>query len=43
MGVSSDLKHDVDPDYHAPPKDDEEPLNLQVDWTPEEEKRAKRK
>lgn len=42
MGLSSDLKT-ADPDYHTPPGDDEEPLTLQVDWSKEEESRAKRK
>jgi hypothetical protein len=32
-----------DPDYHPPPKEDEEPLALRADWTKEEETKAKRK
>ena len=40
--MSGDLKSQ-DPDYHRPPGDDEEPLTLQVDWSIEEEVRAKRK
>jgi hypothetical protein len=38
----SDFKKS-DPDVHSAPLDDEEPLALTVDWTHDEEKRAKRK
>lgn len=37
-----DIKQ-ADPDQFAPPEDDEKPLNINVDWTKEEEARAKRK
>lgn len=40
--AGSDLKN-VNPDEYPPPKDDEQPLALEVDWTREEEIRAKRK
>lgn len=33
----------VDPDHYPIPRDDEEGLTIQQDWTPEEEKKAKRK
>jgi hypothetical protein len=33
----------ADPDTFPPPRDDEECLARQRDWTPEEEVRAKRK
>jgi hypothetical protein len=33
----------ADPDHHPPPTEDEEALTLHVDWTKEEEARAKRK
>ncbi len=33
----------ADPDQYLPPRDDEESLALQRDWTPEEESRAKLK
>ncbi|GAB1311783.1 Alternative sulfate transporter [Madurella fahalii] len=38
----SDAKS-VDPDYYPPHQEDEEPMALHVDWTKEEERRAKRK
>jgi hypothetical protein len=33
----------TDPDTHAPPLEDEQGLVNTVDWSPEEEKKAKRK
>jgi len=39
----SDLKVASNPDEHPAPTFEEEALTLVVDWTPEEEKRAKRK
>jgi len=33
----------ADPDVHTTPRDDEEPLTLGVDWSIEEESKAKRK
>jgi hypothetical protein len=39
----SDLKIGSNPDEHSPPTYEEEAITLVVDWTPEEEKRAKRK
>ena len=38
----SDTKS-ADPDHYPRPADDEVPMSLQVDWTREEEVRAKRK
>jgi hypothetical protein len=38
----SDLKK-AHPDFHSPPRDDEEPLAREVDWSVEEEAKAKRK
>lgn len=40
--MSGDLKTQ-DPDFHRPPGEDEQPLALEVDWTREEEAKAKRK
>ncbi len=36
-------KKSLAPDGYSLPEQDEEPLALEVDWTPEEEKTAKRK
>jgi len=33
----------ANPDKFPPPPEDEESLTLTVDWTPEEERKAKRK
>jgi len=36
-------KTSANSNHLPPPAEDEQPLSLQVDWTPEEEIRAKRK
>lgn len=41
MGTS-DFKSS-NPDEHRPPREDEEALTLRVDWSKEEERKAKRK
>lgn len=39
----SEKSDKTDPDNHAPPQEDEAGLVRVVDWSPEEEKKAKRK
>lgn len=39
----SEPREHLDPDIHAPPLEDEQGLVREVDWTREEEKKAKRK
>jgi hypothetical protein len=39
----SESREHHDPDTHAPPLEDERGLVIEVDWTREEEKKAKRK
>jgi len=40
--LAADIKT-TDPDHYPPPREDEETLTVQRDWTREEEVKAKRK